>query len=1589
MRPQVLFFNTAGQVTIAKTAVGMLVLALCLTFACNPEAVSSKSDRPVSSPALDDKISTPTPTATDGPHIYKDEFLTDVSMPIGGIGAGCIQINGKAEREYWRIFNSFHQLFVPNSFFAVRARTAGDQPIVRALQTSPVGPFEAMSSLTFRGEYSFGWFDFEDDSLPVKMSMEVFNPMIPMNEKDSAIPCAIFTLTAKNTSGKPVTVSLLATQQNAVGFTGTGKIEGRKYETYGANRNGLINRDGATVLYMFSDKPQDDPGKGDMALAVLAEDCWATADIETLENLKQDFSDDGGIAARLEKGPSPDGETIDGALAVEFTLEPGQSRDVPFVLTWYFPNATHGFAETDWIHYGNMYTNWWDDALDVVDYVVENFGSLKAQTKLFHDTLYASNLPRYLLDRLSSQFSILHSKTCFWAEDGYFGLWEGTNWDSGCCYGNCGHVYQYAQLHARLYPSIGRRLREQALSYQKDDGNIPNRQPDGSDAIDGQLGEILGCYREHLTGTNNSWLDEHWPGIKKAMEHAILRWDPDEDGALSGRQGNTLDGNLGGSTSWLGTMYLAALQASEKMAMLEEEDNTASRYRRIRREGMHRQNETLWNGEYYIQIPDAEPREDYGNGCHIDQLLGEWWASQLGLGPYYPEQRRVQALKALFTYNFRTDFEDFEFTERKFVDRADAGMLMITWPGENAPKKVIRYGNEVWTGTEYSAAATMIQNGLLDEGLKVVKAVADRHDGRRRRNIQYEGRSGNPFSDDESGKFYGRAMSIWSVLLACQGFAYDGPAGLLGFKPVWQPDNHISFFTTAQGWGLFEQNRVGTAQYNRVELRYGKLQIIQLILELPESEEPARVETFVDSTPIYSAIKLEGREMHITPEKPVVLTAGSTLRVESHLPVDKTAVEPGPRRIISLDGLWDIAEGGLEEIPSTFSHRVPVPGLADMAEPAFEQVGVKGVDERRDCFWYRRTFRVDGDIPEVALLKIHKAKYGTRVYLNGRLVADHVPCFTPGIFDVSRYLNGKGEDNELIVRVGAHRELIPKSVPSGHDFEKVRYIPGIYDSVELILTGSPHIMRVEAVPDLPASAVRVHAQVTSIGKTRDVVVRGVVREVSSGKVVGTGQSATATVPADKKKTPPFEIPIENFRLWSPEDPFLYELEVSTGTDTVKTRFGMRSFEFDSKTGRAVLNGRAYMMRGTNVCIFRFFEDPLRGDLPWREQWVRQLHRKFKSMHWNSIRYCIGFPPEIWYRVADEEGFLIQDEFPIWGEAEDLKPGELQKQYRAWMEQHCNHPCVVIWDAQNETVTEVTGEAIRTVRKWDRSARPWENGWSPPQSAGRLPAGPNDVFETHPYMFSVYKDGRGTFSLSQLSDYKVGPRNCWLDKYRRRAEGKLSIPYKAIRKLPWIINEYGWLWLNRDGTPTTLTENYYLSVLGSGATAEQRWYLYARNLAALTEFWRCSRACAGVLHFCGLGYSRPGGQTSDNFVDVEKLVFEPNFEEYVRDAFSPVGLMIDFWSDRLVAGIEHEFPVTVINDLYEDWQGPVHLRITKDEQVLFEQSKNVRVSPLGRQRVRFSAIIPDKAGKCQATAELQTPDGDFVKSVRDFEVVGTD
>jgi len=824
--------------------------------------------------------------------VYRGEQLGAVRLGIGGIGAGVIQMDGHARGAIWQIFNNYRGAFVPDSFMAVRVQTGDDKPVVRALQDQPVGPFEAMKELTFRGEYPFGWYTFKDPAVAVHLSMEVFNPLVPLDAKSSGIPCAVFNLTAENRSKREASVSFLASQQNAVGATGNVKITGTACKEYGGNVNRVQWRAGAALVHMTAGGKKARPGWGDMVLMALAPDTTATASWADSAKLAADFAADGALTGPRATTPSEAGKTHNAAVAAPIKLKPGEKKTVTFVLTWYFPNARHGHG--GWGGGGNMYQNWWPDAMGVASHLQENLAELTRKTRLYHDTLYASNLPWWLVDRISSQVAVLRSRTCFWTKDGYFGGWEGCCPTSGCCYGNCSHVWHYAQAHARLFPEVARLMRQQEFRFQAPNGSVPFRQPKHGPATDGQCGTVLNSYREHLMCPDGKWLTKHWPSIKKAMEFIIATWDRDEDGVMAGVQWNTLDCAIDGSSSWLGSLYLAALGAAEKMADLRGQPKLAARYRKIRKSGMTAQDRTLFNDEYYIQLPGKTRQRDYFTGCHIDQVLGQWWAHQLDLGWLYPRDRVRTALESLVKYNFRTDFHGVRQVPRKFVADEDAGMQMIRWPKGGRPpgNKAMLYGDEVMTGFEYSAAVAMVQAGLVREGFMVTRAIYDRYDGGLRTHLTGTrtaswGYSGNPFGDDECGKFYARAMSVWSMLLACQGFVCDSPGGVIGFRPIWKPEDHASFFTSAEGWGLFTQRRAKGKQTELIELRSGKLVLKSLVFELPAGSAPTGVKATVGLKMAAAKVTTDGPKespsgtrVRVALGGTLSLQAGQTLRVE-------------------------------------------------------------------------------------------------------------------------------------------------------------------------------------------------------------------------------------------------------------------------------------------------------------------------------------------------------------------------------------------------------------------------------------------------------------------------------------------------------------------------------------------------------------------------------------------------------------------------------------------------------------------------------------------------------------------------------------
>jgi beta-galactosidase len=696
---------------------------------------------------------------------------------------------------------------------------------------------------------------------------------------------------------------------------------------------------------------------------------------------------------------------------------------------------------------------------------------------------------------------------------------------------------------------------------------------------------------------------------------------------------------------------------------------------------------------------------------------------------------------------------------------------------------------------------------------------------------------------------------------------------------------------------------------------------------------------------------------------------------------------PG-RALQSLDGSWQIADGkSPTQIPAAFTRTVPVPGLANLAKPAFPDVDKfisrenlanrirsklspdewltnywKGkVDQDRDYFWYRKTFRAPAR-RDVALLKINKAQFGTAVWLNGQKLGESAGCFTASYTPLDQAIRW-GLENTLVVRIGAHPAVLPDTYPTGSDFEKIRWTPGIYDSVSVMYCDNPVMETIQVAPRIASSEVLVQTRLKNHGAAPiDASLAHTVTTWKGGKKVATGTPESVSLQPGEEKVVNQSLKIPDAQLWSPEAPFLYVVESSTGGDSVRTRFGMREFRFDAATRRAYLNGKVYYLRGSNITLHRFFEDPLCRDLPWKDAWVHKLLGDLpKRMHWNYFRFCIGPVPDRWLDICDEEGLLLQNEFFVWtggpgwykGYSRTHDADEMIRQYKDWMRDNWNHPSVAVWDANNETKDDIFGaKIIPAVRSLDLSDRPWENSYNPP-------AGPNDPVEHHPYLMSSGYRGQLTFGMTNLETMDSTPH-------------KGALPSDTN---PRLINEYGWLWLNRDGSPTLLTENVYAQLMGTNVTARERLDRYAYLLGAKTEFWRAHRQYAGIIHFVYLTCSYPGVYTADHFADVTKLKLDPAFLDYLGEAFKPLGVYINFFQPTIKAGVAREFTVMLVNDEGRPLKGQLTLTLeTKSGKVLARAQQPFNVAALGAEKVPISLPIRQATGACvlKAVARAEGP-----------------
>ena len=311
--------------------------------------------------------------------------------------------------------------------------------------------------------------------------------------------------------------------------------------------------------------------------------------------------------------------------------------------------------------------------------------------------------------------------------------------------------------------------------------------------------KLIRLWRTFLLSGDRALLADLWANVQKSLAYAFETWDQDGDGLLEDQQHNTYDIEFYGPNPLTGVLLLGALRAATKIAERLGDAEAVSRYQSLEQRSATRLDVALWNGEYYRQVlndPNAHPYQ-HGDGCLSDQLLGQLLAHVADLGHLLPEDRVRSAIAAVFRHNFLEPLGTYVNLQRAYLFADESGLLLCTWPKGGLPWLPFVYSDEVWTGVEYQVAAHLIYEGLVQEGLQLVTAARDRHDGYRR----------NPWNEVECGHHYARSMASWALLPALTGFRCDIDRRILRFIPTIDGECFRTLFICGAGWGVYALTR--------------------------------------------------------------------------------------------------------------------------------------------------------------------------------------------------------------------------------------------------------------------------------------------------------------------------------------------------------------------------------------------------------------------------------------------------------------------------------------------------------------------------------------------------------------------------------------------------------------------------------------------------------------------------------------------------------------------------------------------------------------------------------------------------------------
>ncbi len=489
----------------------------------------------------------------------------------------------------------------------------------------------------------------------------------------------------------------------------------------------------------------------------------------------------------------------DSALCSSFALAPGETKQVKFVLSWYFPELCSASGN----RVGHIYEDWFSGANEVNALLRNRRDPIIAAAVRFRDNLYRTDFPEVFSDAVSIHLSTL-IKCAWWDKAGNFGLWEGL--------GSCGFHTTDITYHGSfgivtLFPNLQKMQMQMGAKFQREDGRVHHfftpdfgSVDDGFNRVDMNPQFVLLICRDYLATGDLDYLKSLWPNIVRAVEN-IAQLDADGDGLPDkDTKRNTYDSwNFAGTSAYISVLWVAALRAGAYLASVLGDAEHASRWKEWIGKGTAAIESRLWNGEYYNLWIDGDQKDTC---CMTDQIDGEYFLRLIGLDGVLDEERVGKTLDAIYRYNYSSE----------------NGLVNARYPAGQAATLHTYLNCQAeanWSGIEYAMAAFYIMMERYGAGREIVETVDERYR-----------RAGQIWNHAECGDHYYRPMSSWTLMQVLTGLTINlADQSLLIALRTGETAFHAPWHG-ASGYGQVERDQHGF----RVRCGYGELPVRSVML---------------------------------------------------------------------------------------------------------------------------------------------------------------------------------------------------------------------------------------------------------------------------------------------------------------------------------------------------------------------------------------------------------------------------------------------------------------------------------------------------------------------------------------------------------------------------------------------------------------------------------------------------------------------------------------------------------------------------------------------------------------------------------------